>query len=1335
MNAPLVSCVMPTFNRRAFVPGAIECFRNQTYANRELVIVDDGTDPIGDLVLDDPSIRYVRLDGRHSTGAKRNAACRHAEGEFIAHWDDDDWSAPDRLAVQIESLLRTGGDVCGLSELYFHEPRSDRGWRYRYPSGARPWVAGGTMCYRRGFWERHPFPDVRQGEDTQFVWADRSVEVVALDRIDLYVATIHAANTSAKRTSGHRWSSVPVAVIRAVRTAATDDRSRVNSADDEERGTMPSTATVPDAPVRAGPHRHVTVSIPHRGDGSLLRVAVESVLAQTHRDLTCVVVLDGDDFSGEAIADLDDERLCVHRLAASHGRYFADQVVLDATSSTYFLVQDSDDWSDPTRLARLLAELELTGADVCVSDAVHHDRRRGTERRRRQRWPRLHDPVGSSLVHRAGHQGLYRTDMLRSIGGWYAGWRIGYDTSILNLVLLAGGRIVSVDEPLYHRSIRDASLSTSPTTGWNTPERRKVVAELRRFHAEVHAAATASHDPAGTIRTAVLDRVPPDDRARLAIESACVGHLLGRTRSVRSREGTSSLQGPVATAQADTAEPAQPRALDGTSGLAASRSKGSLRTTAAREPVERSGRSPETLVVITTFDRPDGLGMLLDDIEAQAPAERVSVIVFDDASTTDSGPIETRLRRLGWRYVRASTNHGKRNWWRWWNTILAELRASSADRFIVLQDDIRLCSRFFDRIGDVWRRIDDDRKVSLFLHVDDFGTEPGGARWTSFREVPAYGNVQSGWVDLTAFVCERRMFEALDWALQPVGRPWRDNPNLGSGVGAQISSRLFAHGHTMYRVCESLVVHADTASKMNPVARAQWPIHTRNFVDGEVEADRLARAGSPVLASLASVPTRERQLEKVVERLLPQVDRVGVFLNGYERVPDFLVDDRIAVAVSQVHGDLGDAGKFHWAEQCTGYVATCDDDMEYPTDYVAHLIDGIERYERRAAVGFHGATLHEPLVDYYRSRHLFHFSQRLASDTQVHVLGTGVAGYHASTWHLRTADFPRPDMADIYMGLAAQDRNVPLMCLRHGAHWLCEQSDTVGDSIYERAQRSRRSGPSEQTVLAQRDEGWKLHPIAEPRQAAPPGTAAIGIADGLGAVRPVRVRGPRHRAVLMLPESDHITMAIQQSGTYYEADLLDRIRDLQLSGTFVDVGAHYGNHSLYFAIECEADHVVAIEPNTVSARSLIASMRQNGVGERVTTLNIAIHPTYDRVEVTALPWSPRGRNAARTNSGRVGVRPAGGHGRGHVAAQRLDDALAPFDRIALIKIDTEDISADVLASAGQTLERYRPVIAVEAATEPAAAQVAAVLRPLGYELVGRFCWTPTWLWLPTDRCA
>ena len=56
----VVSCIMPTADRRRFVPRAIAQFLQQDYANRELIVLDDGAEPVEDLVPDDPRVRYVR---------------------------------------------------------------------------------------------------------------------------------------------------------------------------------------------------------------------------------------------------------------------------------------------------------------------------------------------------------------------------------------------------------------------------------------------------------------------------------------------------------------------------------------------------------------------------------------------------------------------------------------------------------------------------------------------------------------------------------------------------------------------------------------------------------------------------------------------------------------------------------------------------------------------------------------------------------------------------------------------------------------------------------------------------------------------------------------------------------------------------------------------------------------------------------------------------------------------------------------------------------------------------------------------------------------------------
>jgi len=197
---------MPTNNRRQFIVQAIKYFQRQDYPKRELIIVDDGSDLIKDLIPKDDRIIYIAKDYRIKLGEKRNMACKVARGEIIVHWDDDDWMADWRLQYQVESLLRDQVDICGLNKLLFYNPALNQTWQYVYPDKTKPWVAGGSLCYTKVFWSRNPFPNINVGEDNQFVWSRHSKKIALLQDKTFYVALIHKGNSSPKYCRGSRWS-------------------------------------------------------------------------------------------------------------------------------------------------------------------------------------------------------------------------------------------------------------------------------------------------------------------------------------------------------------------------------------------------------------------------------------------------------------------------------------------------------------------------------------------------------------------------------------------------------------------------------------------------------------------------------------------------------------------------------------------------------------------------------------------------------------------------------------------------------------------------------------------------------------------------------------------------------------------------------------------------------------------------------------------------------------------------------------------------------------------------------------------------------------------------
>jgi len=211
MNQPLISCIMPTRNRREFVPGALRCWDAQTWANKELVVIDTSDEPIQDLLpRNDKRIRYVRIQPatEFNTGAVRNIACGLANGEFIAHFDDDDWSHPHRLREQWKSLAQSGRGVSGYRSILFADEAERRAWCFRGAEAASS-ALGTSLFYARPFWRHHPFRPLLMGEDGEFVrTAVEHNSLISVDGFYRCIARVHAGNTSPKFTDDEQWTEI-----------------------------------------------------------------------------------------------------------------------------------------------------------------------------------------------------------------------------------------------------------------------------------------------------------------------------------------------------------------------------------------------------------------------------------------------------------------------------------------------------------------------------------------------------------------------------------------------------------------------------------------------------------------------------------------------------------------------------------------------------------------------------------------------------------------------------------------------------------------------------------------------------------------------------------------------------------------------------------------------------------------------------------------------------------------------------------------------------------------------------------------------------------------------
>lgn len=196
-------------------------------------------------------------------------------------------------------------------------------------------------------------------------------------------------------------------------------------------------------------------------------------------------------------------------------------------------------------------------------------------------------------------------------------------------------------------------------------------------------------------------------------------------------------------------------------------------------------------------------------------------------------------------------------------------------------------------------------------------------------------------------------------------------------------------------------------------------------------------------------------------------------------------------------------------------------------------------------------------------------------------------------------------------------------------------------------------------------------------------------------------------------EGDHISNILKQD-IYYERDLLEAVAEMRLEGTYVDVGAFVGTHTLWFALKCLSTDVVAIEPNRDSFRYLRKNVRDNGQQDKIRLEPCAVHNEYTQCGVVVPDMSNRGSSKIRRSGG--------------IEAKRLDDLLADVPKVALIKIDVEGSEVSVLASAKETIRKHKPVIIMEAWNGRMRRAQQAVLPD--YEVVARYCSTPTLVWLP-----
>jgi glycosyltransferase involved in cell wall biosynthesis len=106
-KSPVVSVVIPTYNRAHILGRSLGSVLAQTFQDFEVIVVDDGsTDNSEEIVrsFSDARVRYLRHESNKGGSAARNTGIRAAKGQYVAFQDSDDEWLPEKLAIQLEAF-------------------------------------------------------------------------------------------------------------------------------------------------------------------------------------------------------------------------------------------------------------------------------------------------------------------------------------------------------------------------------------------------------------------------------------------------------------------------------------------------------------------------------------------------------------------------------------------------------------------------------------------------------------------------------------------------------------------------------------------------------------------------------------------------------------------------------------------------------------------------------------------------------------------------------------------------------------------------------------------------------------------------------------------------------------------------------------------------------------------------------------------------------------------------------------------------------------------------------------------------------------------------------
>jgi glycosyltransferase involved in cell wall biosynthesis len=204
MDLPNISILIPTYNRKNFLPFVIRNLKVQDYPHKKLQVVidDDGEEPLFDNynlfkeAVKPIKVKYMRNEKKRSIGFKRHNLIKNSNNEIIAFMDDDDLYEPTYISHSYKILKEKKAGCVGCDKMIFlYHPYTDKDF-YALNANSKLLIHEATiMLHKKWYNKTRGFMNSNRAEGLGITESCKEKTIALTNPFKTMTAIIHKKNT------------------------------------------------------------------------------------------------------------------------------------------------------------------------------------------------------------------------------------------------------------------------------------------------------------------------------------------------------------------------------------------------------------------------------------------------------------------------------------------------------------------------------------------------------------------------------------------------------------------------------------------------------------------------------------------------------------------------------------------------------------------------------------------------------------------------------------------------------------------------------------------------------------------------------------------------------------------------------------------------------------------------------------------------------------------------------------------------------------------------------------------------------------------------------------